>query len=37
MKFEWNDGRVFKEEVEEALKQFRKRMPQPSTRSQEGA
>jgi len=36
MKFEWNDGRVFKEEVEEALKQFGKRTPQPSTRSQEG-
>jgi len=36
MRFEWNDGRVFKEEVEEALKQFRKRTPQPSTGSQEG-
>jgi hypothetical protein len=35
MKFEWNEGRVFKEEVEEALQQFRKRAPQPSSRSQE--
>lgn len=36
MRFEWDDGMVFKEEVEEASKQFRERVPQPPNQSQEG-
>ena len=36
LKFEWNDGRVFKEEVEEALRRFRGLSSHPSTLTEKG-
>jgi hypothetical protein len=36
MRFEWNEAMVFKEEVEEASRQFRRRMPEPPAQSREG-
>jgi hypothetical protein len=34
MRFEWNDGKVFREEVEEASRQFSKHVLRPATPSQ---
>lgn len=36
LRFEWNDGRVFKEEVEEASRRFCGRSPRPSAQGAEG-
>lgn len=36
MRFEWNDGKVFREEVEEASRHFSKRVLRPATPSHKG-